>query len=219
MTWFSAQGDEAKTVELAPNGFDVKSFPRQSRSRGGGIAIVFKSTLGSNITFKTNFDFTHTSFEVVQASITLQHNTLHFFSVCTALHQTDETILLTMFTEQLHDLLDYVNNLPGFVCLVGDMNIHLDNLLQSLTKQTLTTLSLYNLVQVINKPTHRCGHIIDWVIVRSDDDIHEKSTGTDSLESDHYCAKSYFNVSVSKHSTLYRTVRNIANIDRPSFIA
>ena len=56
------------TVELAPSGFDVKSFPRQSRSRGGGIATVYKSTLGSNITFKANFDFTHTSFEVVQAS-------------------------------------------------------------------------------------------------------------------------------------------------------
>ena len=91
-TWLSAQGDEAKTVELAPSEFDVKSFPRQSRSRGGGIATVYKSTFGSNITFKTNFDFTHTSFYVVQASITLQHNTLHFF-VCTALHQTDETIL------------------------------------------------------------------------------------------------------------------------------
>ena len=78
-TWLSAQGDEAKTAELAPIGFDVKSFPRQSRSRSGGIATVYKSTLGSNITFKTNFDFTHTSFEVVQASITLQHNTLHFF--------------------------------------------------------------------------------------------------------------------------------------------
>ena len=46
-----------------------------------------------------------------------------------------------------------------------------------------------------------------------------KSTVTDSLESDHYCTKSYFNVSVSKPSTLCRTVRNIANIDRPSFIA
>ena len=78
-TWLSAQGDEAKTAELAPSGFDVKSFPCQSRSRGGGIATVYKSTLGSNITFKTNIDFTHTSFEVVQASITLQHNTLHFF--------------------------------------------------------------------------------------------------------------------------------------------
>ena len=124
-----------------------------------------------------------------------------------------------MFTKQLPDLLDYVNNLPGFVCIVGDMNIHFDNPFQSLTKQTLTTLSLYNLVQVINKPTHRCGHIIDWVIVRPDDDIHRKSTVTDSLESDHYCTKSYFNVSVSKPSTLYRTVRNIANINRPSFIA
>ena len=94
-TWLSAQGDEAKTVELAPSGIDEKSFPRQSRSRGGGIATVYKSTLGSNITFKTNFDFTHTSFEVVQASITLQHNTLNF-SVCTDLHQSDETILLTL---------------------------------------------------------------------------------------------------------------------------
>ena len=62
-TWLSAQGDEAKTVELAPSGFDVKSFPRQSRSRGGAIATAYKSTLGSNITFKTNFYFTHTSFQ------------------------------------------------------------------------------------------------------------------------------------------------------------
>ena len=124
-----------------------------------------------------------------------------------------------MFTEQLPDLLDYVSSLPGFVCLVGDMNIHFDNPLQSQTRQNLTTLSLYNLVQVINKPTHRCGHIIDWVIVRPDDDIHRKSTVADSLESDHYCTKSYFNVTVSKPSTLYRTVRNIANIVRPSFIA
>ena len=46
-----------------------------------------------------------------------------------------------------------------------------------------------------------------------------KSTVTDSLESDHYYTKSYLNVSVSKPSTLYRTVRTIANIDRPSFIA
>ena len=124
-----------------------------------------------------------------------------------------------MFTERLPELLDYVNSLPGFACLVGDMNIHFDNPLQSLTKQTFTTLSLHNLVQIINKPTHRCGHIIDWVVVRPDDDVHKKSTATDSPESDHYCIKSYFNVSVSTPSTLYRTDGNMASIDRPSFIA
>ena len=80
-TWLSAQGDEAKTVELAPSGYDVKSFPRQSRSRGGRIPTIYKSILGSDITFKTNFDFTHTSFEVLQALITLQQNTIFFLSV------------------------------------------------------------------------------------------------------------------------------------------
>ena len=99
-----------------------------------------------------------------------------------------------------------------------NMNIHFDNQLQSLTKQTLAILSLYDLVQVINKPTHKCCHIIHWVVARPDYDNHIISTVTDSLETDHYCVKSYFNVSVSKPSTLNRTVRNMANIDRPSFI-
>ena len=42
-----------------------------------------------------------------------------------------------MFAEQLHDL-DYTNNLPEHVCLVGDMNIHVDTPLQSLTKQAMS---------------------------------------------------------------------------------
>ena len=61
----------------------------------------------------------------------------------------------------LHDQHRLACLLPEFVCLVGDMNIHFGNPLQSLTKQNLTTLSLNNLVRVINKPTHSCSHIID----------------------------------------------------------
>ena len=105
-TWLSAQGDESKTAELAPSGYDVKSFPRQSRTRGGGIATVYKFTFGSNITFKTNFDFTHTSFEVVAASITLQHNTLHFFCLYRPPPNRRNNLTDSMFTEQLPDLLD-----------------------------------------------------------------------------------------------------------------
>ena len=160
-TWLSAQGVEAKTTEFALSGFDVKSFPRQSRSRSGGIATEYKSTLDSNITYKTNFDFANTSFEVVQASITLQHYTLHFLCLYRPPPNRHNNLTDSMLTEQLPDLIDYVNNLLGFVCLVGDMNIHYGNPLQSQTKKTLTTLSHNSLVQVIDKPTHRCGHIIN----------------------------------------------------------
>ena len=162
-------------VELAPSRYDVKSFPRQSRYRGGGIATVYKSTFDSNITLRTNFDFTHTSFEVEQASITIQHNALHFFCLCIPPPSQRNNLTDSMFTEQLSDLFDYVNNLSGFVCLVGDMIIHFDNPLQSLTKQTLTTLGLYSLVLAINNPTHRYVFFDDWVIIRPDNDIHTKN--------------------------------------------
>ena len=218
-TWLSVQGNEVKTVELAPSGYDVKSFPRQSRSRGGGIATVYKSTIGSNITFKTNFDFTHKSFELVQASTTLQRNLQLFFSLYRPPPNRRNNLTDSMFTEQLSDHPDYIGNLPGLVCLVGDIIIIFDNPLQSLTKLTLTTLSFYSLVQVINKPIHKCGHIIDSIVARPNDDIHRKSTVTGSLESDHYCTKSFLNVSVSNPSSSCRTVRNMANVYRQSIIA
>ena len=117
-TWHCSQGDESKTAELVPSGFDVKSFLRQSQYRGGGIATIYKCTLGSNITFKTYFDFTHTSYNVVQASITLQHNTVHFFSLYRPPPNRRNNLTESMFTEQLPDLLDYVYNLQDrvFIC-------------------------------------------------------------------------------------------------------
>ena len=117
------------------------------------------------LTSHSKFDFTHTSFEIVQASITSQHNILQFVSLYRHPPNRRNNLTDSMFTEQLPDLRDYRNNLPGLACLVGDMNIHFDNPLQSLTEHTLTTPNLYNLVQVISKPNHMCGHIIDLVVL------------------------------------------------------
>ena len=105
----------------------MKPFPQQPRSRGVEFATIYISMLGSNITFKTNFDFTHTSFEVVQASITLQYNALYFFCLYRPPPNRRNNLTDTMFAEQLPDLLDYINCLPGLVSLVGDMNIHIEN--------------------------------------------------------------------------------------------
>ena len=106
------------------------------------------------------------------ASITLQHSTPQFFFLYRPPPNRLNNLTDSLFTEQLPDLLDYIDDLPGFACLDGDMNIHFDNPLQLLTKQTWTTPILHRLGQVINKPTYKCGHIIDWDVVRPDDDIH-----------------------------------------------
>ena len=62
------------------------------------------------------------------------------------------------------------------------------------------------------------GHIIYWVVVCPDDDIHGKSPATDSLNLDYHCIKSYFKDTFSKFATTYITVSNMANIDCPTFI-
>ena len=95
----------------------------------------------------------------------INHTAQHYiFSVYVLLHPADERILLMLCLLK--------SCFPGLVCLVDDKNIHFDNLLQSLTKQTVTTLRLYSLVKIINEPTHKCGHIIGWVVVRPDNDMH-----------------------------------------------
>ena len=83
-------GYKRKSVESAASGFDVKSFSRQWRCRSGVIATIYKSILGSNIIFKTHSDCTHTSFEVVPALITLQHNTTIFLFVSPSTQPTKE---------------------------------------------------------------------------------------------------------------------------------
>ena len=72
--------------------------------------------------------------------------------------------------------------------------------------------------QVINKPTHRCGHI-DRVIVRPDNDIHEKSNVTDSLYQTIIAlnpTSTFLSLSLLPYTGL---LWNMANIDRPPIIA
>ena len=216
-TWFSAHGDEAKIAELAPSGYVAKSFPRPSGSSGGGIVVIYRTSLHDHLTFKTKFSFAHSSFELVQVSVTLQHKVLHFFCLYRPPPSRRNKLKDSMFTDQLPELLDYTNTLHGHICLTGDANIHFDCVNETLTKRTVDLLAQYNLEQVIDSSTHKKGHILDWVVIRPDDDVHTGSTVSDALESDHQCIFSHFNVTVAKPLPVYRTVRNVRAVDRSVF--
>ena len=59
------------------------------------------------------------------------------------------------------------------------------------------------------------GHVIDWIVVSDDDDIHRVS---DALESDHFCVMSQFDVTTVKPAPVYRYVCNLRLIDHSSFV-
>ena len=82
-TWLKAVGNEAKIADLTPSGYAMRSFPRANRD--GGLAIIAQSHILQNIAFKSSFGFEHNSFELFQATLSLEKRSINI-SVSTDLH-------------------------------------------------------------------------------------------------------------------------------------
>ena len=76
-TCLKGVGDEAKIADLTPSGHATRSFPRANR--GGGLAIIARSHILQNIAFKASFGFEHNSFELFQATLSLEKRSVNFF--------------------------------------------------------------------------------------------------------------------------------------------
>ena len=90
--------------------------------------------------------------------------------------------------EQFPDLLEY-NTLKGCSLIVGGFNFHYDVPTNTYTSWLIDLLDSFNLRQSVTTPTHRSGHILDWVrpIHRKDDDtlLILSATTSPTLQSDH----------------------------------
>ena len=45
---------------------------------------------------------------------------------------------------------------------------------------------MFDLMQTVDKPTHRCGHILDWILHRHDDELLQTKHVSHQLTSDHF---------------------------------
>ena len=73
-TWMKTHGDESKCVDLTPPGYKLRSFPRATR--GGGLAVICRDHFPLSV--NTTFPFTHSSFELVELTLTAPEH-IHFF--------------------------------------------------------------------------------------------------------------------------------------------
>ena len=87
--------------------------------------------------------------------------------------------------EQFPDLLEYNNSPKGCSLIVGDFNFHYDVAVNTYTSRLIDLLDSFNLCQSATTPTHRSGHIRDWVIHWKDGDTLLSATTSPPLQSDH----------------------------------
>ena len=71
--------------------------------------------------------------------------------------------------------------------------------------------------QSVHVPTHKQGHILDWIVYRPDDNILLSSTVTNKLTSDHLAILCNLDLTVPEPITEQRLRRNINSIDKQQF--
>ena len=119
-----------------------------------------------------------------------------------------------MFLDQFPDLLDHCNSLNGSLIILGDFSVHYGCPQNSTTARTIDLLFQFNLTQSVSKATHEKGHILDWLLHRSDDSIVRSNSVTSAIASDHLCVISHLNVTVPRPPPSFVMARNIRAIDR-----
>ena len=182
-TWFNISGDEASISQMTPPNYTTDSFPRETR--GGGICITSKNVIGSCLKNASNVDFA--SFELSKSDMLFYNNHFTVFCIYRPPPSKENMQTASKFLNDFEVFLDvYTLTLKRFL-IIGDINLHFDEKDETYVKQMLHVLHTRNLTQLVNVPTHRSRHIIDWIITRNDvSNSIFKIDVTDICISDHF---------------------------------
>ena len=180
-------------------------IPRKVRS-GGGLALIYQD----NIKLKKEKEYSFNTMECADFSIKLPSKTIHLGLIY---GPPDGSVL--QFCQELTTFLEQNINTTGDTLLMGDLNIHTNNLDNQDTiifEGAIESLELRNQVSF---PTHRLQSTLDLIITTEDSDI-ISDTYQGSLFSDHYIVH-YTLTTASKLIKLkrisYRKTKDI-NIDQ-----
>ena len=127
------------------------------KSRGGGVEILCRNNLKP---VKINCG-NYSSFEHCALYICCSKNTVRFNFI--VLYRLLD-IPIKQFLSDLACLLETISTFPGIVIVGGDVNLHLDKLLDNNTINFKNLIKSFNFSQMVSDPTHKKGHLLDVVL-------------------------------------------------------
>ena len=179
-TWLR-EGDDPIVNHMCPPGYNFVGFPRE-KGRGGGLGLLYKSTLDIEVINKASYD----TFESMCIKVKLAKPVL----LCVVYRPPPShknQLTASGFIDEIEQFLSsLVTDVTEDLCILGDFNMHIDNSDDTVAKRFLRILSTLDLQQHLTTPTHRAGHILDLIITRSGSDVVGHVDVCDTHLSDHY---------------------------------
>ena len=199
-TWLKSKNNNI-TSTFEDYGYKLHHNIRRDRRKeiGGGVDILVKSTLNVKPIKVKQFQ----SFEHCVVKLHMRDG----WGTLISIYRLDYEPV---------ELLETVAATNDKFIIAGDINIHCDNINDRLTVKLNNLLLMFNLVQVIQSPTHRRGHTLDVVITCADEGISQVQVSGISL-SDHFLVS--FLINCKPRRTFYEThtYRNVQRIDQEIF--
>jgi hypothetical protein len=210
-TWLKGNSRDNDTLGKIKNclkGHKLEHLPRASRC-GGGVALLFRSSFSQmvhpTVPFKT---FEH-------MDITLSHGSSSIRIIIIYRPQKLKMKNVPPFLDEFSTLLETISIIPGKVMIVGDINIHVDEVDCSLAKDFLDLLGATNFRNHVMVPTHKDGHTLDLLITRTEERVVSNINTRTDCPSDHYavlCNLSVHRPPDAKCTVSHRPLRKI-NVD------
>ena len=209
-TWLKSNKSNV-TATFKSYGYVLHHNIRINRAKelGGGVGILIKESLKVKpIKVKQFQAFEHSIIKVHQCDM----KWLTLISIYRLLFEP-----IAIFFNEFTELLEILAATNEKFIIAGDINIHCDESNDPHCIHLKDLLSMFNLNQYIDSPTHRDGHTIDVVIARCED---TKITGIDVCDitlSDHFLLSFLVDCKTSKSYYKTITYRNIKQVKTDSF--
>ena len=170
----------ATLTEACPPSYTFSYSSREGK-KGGGTAAIYRETLkGRDVDLGT--------FHAFEYNATLLNTQPRFLAVTV---YRSPRLSVPSFLTEFSDLLSIIHTTYDTCILIGDFNIHVDNLADTRAKEFLELLECMAFEQHVKIPTHKHGHTLD-LIISYGLNINISSV-IDLALSDHHCV--FFNSS------------------------
>ena len=158
-TWLLEKGDEVRIKSLTPPLYVSDNFPRLT-GPGGGILIINKN----GTTVKTIRITGQSTFECTKSKININSSSITVFCVYRPPPSNKNNYKVTTFISEFNDFLENHLTSNEKCIILGDFNLHFDCPDNTYVKQMIDLLNMRNLSKIVDKPTQRAGHTLDWII-------------------------------------------------------
>lgn len=177
-TWLKDDTSSAVLAELVPRGYELKHCPRPGSRRGGGVGLIYRSSLNvSTIQHKEPYQ----SFEYLDCTIKTKSKNINLSIIYRPPPSKANGLSLATFFDEWNSYLATKAAFSGSCILTGDLNFHLDDTTNPDSVRFSQTLSGVGFRQLVEGATHRKGHTLDVVLTQETDNIIDEIEVSDPL--------------------------------------